>query len=338
MNVRSSQSRLRSVATTVAVAVTLTLAAAAGCDGRKEPDLPSVQEKLRESHVYGQAKLRIGVATDEPLMGDLRNGQHVGFDIEIGRYVAASLGYEGEQRLEFVSVATEDRIPALQGGVVDLVVSSFSMTEERKKLVSFAGPYFVTTQEVMVSTRLKDKIRTIEDLRKPAYKICTSGGSTTEAELEKRQVKALVVKDVADCVDGIREGRYDAVSSDETILAGFLATYPKEFEIVDLPFGTSELLGIGVPIGDPALRDLVAFFLQKSYQRAGTGRRARGRPRTTGLSAPGCGPRSASRSRSTCRSLSTSTTRRPRREHRTDRHRRPGSTAPGRRPARVPAR
>ncbi|MFY1618248.1 transporter substrate-binding domain-containing protein [Micromonospora sp. WMMD736] len=271
MNVPSTRSRLRSVATTLAVALTLTLAAAAGCDSRKEPDLQSVQEKMRESHIYGQSKLRIGVATNEPLMGDLRNGQHIGFDVEIGRYIAASLGYQGEQQLEFVSVATEDRIPYLQGGTVDLVVSSFSMTEERKKLVSFAGPYFVTTQEVLVPVRLKDEIRTIEDLRNPKYKICTSGGSTTEAELEKRQVKALVVKDVWDCVDGIRAGRYDAVSSDETILAGFLATYPKEFEIVDLPFGTSELLGIGVPIGDPALRDLVAFFLQKSYEQGRDG-------------------------------------------------------------------
>lgn len=74
------------------------------------------------------------------------------------------------------------------------------------------------------------------------------------------------MKTVGDCVAGIRAGRYDAVSSDETILAGFLARHPKEFEIVDMPFGTSELLGVGVPIGDPALRDLVAFFLQKSYQ------------------------------------------------------------------------
>ena len=109
MNAHSFRSRLRAIASTLAVALTLTLAAAAGCDSRKEPDLPSVQEKLRESHIYGQAKLRIGVATNEPLMGELRNGQHVGFDVEIGRYVANSLGYEGDQRLEFVSVSTEDR-------------------------------------------------------------------------------------------------------------------------------------------------------------------------------------------------------------------------------------
>jgi len=57
-----------------------------------------VQQKIRESHIYRQATLRIGVATKEPLMGDLRNGQHVGFDVEIGRYIARSLGYEGDQR------------------------------------------------------------------------------------------------------------------------------------------------------------------------------------------------------------------------------------------------
>ncbi|MEK8109034.1 hypothetical protein NKG94_37955 [Micromonospora sp. M12] len=53
---------------------------------------------MRETHIYGQSKLRIGVATNEPLMGELRNGQHVGFDVEIGRYVAASLGFQGSSR------------------------------------------------------------------------------------------------------------------------------------------------------------------------------------------------------------------------------------------------
>ncbi|MGC5050399.1 transporter substrate-binding domain-containing protein [Micromonospora sp. DT48] len=271
MSASLSSSRWRSMATTAAVALTLLLGAAAGCDSRQEPDLPSVQEKLRESHIWGQSVLRIGVADDEPLMGEVRNGVRFGFDVEIARYIAASLGYEGEHRVEFVTVSTEDRIPALQGGVVDLVVSSFSITEERKKQVNFAGPYFVTTQEVLVPNRHRGAIRTIEDLRNPEYKICTSGGSTTEAELEKHKVPTLVVKDVWDCVEGIRAGKYDAVSSDETILAGFVARYPKEFEIVDMPFGTSELLGVGVPIGDPALCELVAYFLDKSYQQGRNG-------------------------------------------------------------------
>ncbi|WP_320067732.1 transporter substrate-binding domain-containing protein [Micromonospora sp. RTGN7] len=271
MNQFLTRSRVRSVATTLAVALTLTLAAAAGCDSRQEPQLPSVKEKLRKTHIYGQPTLKIGVSTTGPLMGELHSGTYSGFDVEIARYIAAQLGYEGDRRIEWVSVATEDRIPALQGGAVDLVVATFSMTEEREKLVSFAGPYLVTTQEAMIPTRHKDTIHTIEDLRDPRYKVCTSGGSTTEAELGRHQIRVFVVKEVGDCIEGILQGRYDAVSSDETILAGFLSKHPKDFTIVDMPFGTSEQIGVGVPISDPALRDLVAFFLDKSYQQGRKG-------------------------------------------------------------------
>ncbi|MGI5212935.1 transporter substrate-binding domain-containing protein [Plantactinospora sp. CA-290183] len=270
MTETSLRARIRLAATTVAVVATLLLAAGAGCDSQQEPKLATVQQKLEESHIYGQSKLRIGVAAFEPLMGVLENGRYVGFDIEIARYIAASLGYAGDERIEFVQLLTEDRIPALQGGRVDILVASFSITEDRQKLVSFAGPYFVTTQEVLVPARLKDRIRTIEDLRK--FRVCTSGGSTSEAELGRHEVKVLVVKNVRDCVAGIRDRRYDAVSSDETILAGFRSLYPTEFEIVDMPFGTSEQLGVGVPISDPALRDLVAFFLHKSYLAGRNGR------------------------------------------------------------------
>jgi len=272
MTDESLRGRVRLLATTMAVVLTLVLSAGAGCDSQREPELPSVREKLKQTHIYGQSKLRIGVATYEPLMGVLENGRYVGFDIEIARYVATSLGYAGDNAIEFVHLATENRIPALQSGQVDIVVSSFSITEERQKLVSFAGPYFVTTQEVLIPIRLKEEIQTIEDLRDPKHRVCVGGGSTTEAELEKHDIKTLVVKNVRDCVDGIRERRYDAVSSDETILAGFRSMYPTEFQLVDMPFGTSEQLGVGVPISDPALRDLVAFFLHKSYLMGRSGR------------------------------------------------------------------
>ncbi|MGC4804177.1 transporter substrate-binding domain-containing protein [Micromonospora sp. DT233] len=265
MNQFLTRSRVRSVATTLAVALTLTFAAAAGYDSQQEPPFPSVKEMLRNTHIHDQPKLKIGVYTDSPLLGELRDGNYSGFDIEIARYIADELGY-GAERIEWVPVATADRIRYLQDGNVDLVVSSFSMTEEREKQVSFAGPYLVTTPETMVPNRLRDKIRTIEDLRDPKYKVCSSGGSTTEVELRNHQIKVHPEKTVGDCVRGILDGRFDAVSSDETILAGFLSEHPKKFTIIDMPFGASEQIGVGVPMNDPVLRDLVAFFLYKSYQ------------------------------------------------------------------------
>lgn len=251
--------------TTLAVFLSLALVVTAGCQASEEPGTATVQDKLKESGIQEKDKISIGVATFEPLMGMQRNGVYSGFDIEIARYIAASLGFAGDDKIEFVPIATEDRVASLQGGRVDLVVASFSITEERQKLISFAGPYLVTTQEVLVPIANRDKIRTLEDLSNPEYRICASGGSTTETELKRRGVNVLVLQTVRDCLNGVREGDYDAMSSDETILAGFRSEYPGEFEIVDLPFGTSELLGIGVPIGNPALRDLVAYFLNRSY-------------------------------------------------------------------------
>lgn len=263
----SARTRLaRALATFVAVTATLALATVAGCESQQDPKLPSVQDKIRDAGLNGKEKLRIGVAVHEPLMAVQENGAYSGFDIEIARYIATSLGFAGNQRLEFVPLTTEDRIPALQGGRVDLVVASFSMTPERAQLVNFAGPYLVTTQEVMIPVGMKDKIRTMEDLQDPQYRVCASGGSTTETGLKQRGVRVLVETTTTDCLNAMREGRYHAMSSDETILAGFRSRYPTEFEILDLPFGTSEQLGIGVSITNKALRDLVAHFLSKSYQ------------------------------------------------------------------------
>ncbi|WDZ85741.1 transporter substrate-binding domain-containing protein [Micromonospora cathayae] len=252
--------QLRSLVTAVAVTLTLALAGIAGCEGQQDPGPPSVREKLRESHIDGQPVLRIGVSAEDP-----ENGAFVDFEREIAKYIAKNLGYEGAD-IEYHPLNTEERITALQSGQVDLVISSFSMTEEREKDVLFAGPYFVTTQEVLVPRKLKDRVRTIEDLRDPQLKVCSSGGSTTEDELKERGIQPRLVMNVSDCVRGMRAGKYDVVSSDKAILAGFLSLYPEEFEIVDMPFGTTEKLGVGVPIGDPALRDLVAYFLGKSHE------------------------------------------------------------------------
>lgn len=267
MNQMSFPARWRSVATAVAVTLTLTLSAGAGCDSRRDPPVPSVRDKLEKSQIFGRAKLRIGVAGDQPLMSyQDKDGRFSGFDIEMAKYLAASLGYRGEGRIEFVPLSTGDRIMALQASQVDMVVASLSITEERRKHVALAGPYLVTQQKVMIPVALKGRITTIEDLRDPAYKVCVSGGSTTEQELKRREIRALVVDNVRDCAEGLRAGRYHAFSSDETILAGFYAEHPTDFEIIKLPFGATEQLGVGVPITDPDLAELVAYFLDKSFR------------------------------------------------------------------------
>lgn len=262
---RSTRARLRSVVTCCAVVSTLLLATVAGCVGREEPSRPSVQEKLKQSGIWGRPVLRIGVAGSEPLMGELDGGVYRGFDIEIARYLARSLGYDSDDDIKFVEVRTDDRLEFLIGGKVDLVVASLSYTEERAKLVGFAGPYFVTRQAFLVPKASAARLQTLDDFLTAKARVCSSGSSTSESELARRGLTVKLVKDLRDCIAGMRAGRYEAMSSDKTILTGFLSENAKDYQLVELPLGAIEQICVGVPLGDPALRDLVGYFLRKSY-------------------------------------------------------------------------
>ena len=264
----------RSTRTSVAVVLTLLIAVAASCENTQPPKRPSVSNKLVEAGLADHAKhpkLRIGVYVNQPLMGYVKAGMHRGFDPDLARYIAGSLGFIGNESIEWIAIHnTRDRIEYLQNGRVDLVFASFSITKERQEQVLFAGPYFITDQRVMIRAPLIGKLATIEDMQSDAYKVCTSTGSTSERLLLQRNVHATPLDTVGACVEGMIKGRFDAVSTDRTILAGFVSQHPRQFEILDLNLALSdaatEQLGVGVAKSNPALRDLVNFFLRKSYR------------------------------------------------------------------------
>lgn len=255
--------------TTFAVVLALLLVVVGGCDSRSQSGTPTVEEKIAQSTIAGRERLRIGVYEDSPLMGYIENGKRTGFDIDIARGVAEFLGYR-ENRIDWVRLTTPERVPALQKGEVDIVVASFSMTEERKKEVRFAGPYLVTTQEVMIPSRLAGKITELGHLR--GSRVCVTGASTTKAQLQSEGIQVETLNHREACVRGLLDGTFVAMSSDETILAGFQSRYPDELTIVDMPFSGSELLGIAVPHHDPALQDLIGYWLMRNYRDAKEGR------------------------------------------------------------------
>jgi glutamate transport system substrate-binding protein len=272
MTVNGLSSR-RSLITSVAVVLALALAALPSCQGVQPPRRPSVHDKLVEAGLADRAKhprLRIGVYVNQPLMGYVDGGVNRGFDPDLARYVASSLGFVGNDNIEWVAINnTRDRIQYLQNGRADLIFASFSITKERQEQVLFSGPYLITDQRVMIRNLLRGKLSTIEDMQSGTYKVCTSAGSTSERLLLQRNIRATPLDTVRACVEGMREGRFDAVSTDRTILAGFTSLYPGQFTILDLNLALSdaatEQLGVGVAKSNPALRDLVSFFLKKSY-------------------------------------------------------------------------
>ncbi len=268
----------RSIAAVIAVSALMAVTGMASCAEQATPQ-ESV-ESLREKSptLRNKQRLRIGVWEDVPYMYyiDPKTHERSGFEIELAKSVAESLGFT-EDRIDWVPVRTlAERQSALGQNRVDVVIASFSMTEEREKLVGFAGPYQLVPQAVLARTDRAKTLETIEDLRAPGVRVCTTNGSTSERALKDKGITPLPVDTNVDCVNGLKSGRYDAFSTDLSVLAGFLradreSSGKKLLEILKLGIAAEdERLGIAVRKDDPALRKLITYYLYRWY-RAGQG-------------------------------------------------------------------
>lgn len=203
--------------------------------------------------IKADGTIRIGVKPDQPGLGflDAATGKYSGFDIEIATWMAASLGVAAD-KIEFKSIPSATRETALAKGDVDLYVGTYSITDKRKKLVDFAGPYFITGQGLLVAKKNED-IKSEKDLA--GKKVCSATGSTPIQNIRENFPEATPVEfDLySKCVEALKNGDVDAVTTDQAILLGFASQEPELLKVVGEPF-TTENYGVGLPLGDTALR------------------------------------------------------------------------------------
>jgi glutamate transport system substrate-binding protein len=137
----------------------------------------------------------------------------------------------------------------LTSGAVDLVAATYPITGKRKQLVSFAGPYFVTGQDLLVRLTSKD-ITGPESLN--GRKLCSVPGTTSAQQVRDRFAQAVQLVEYPrypDCVTALLAGQVDAVTTDAAILAGYVTENPPLLKVVGKPFST-ERYGIGLRKGD----------------------------------------------------------------------------------------
>lgn len=242
---------------------------AAGCGKEGSPPVKGPQPealpvyhvdtafRLPDSRTWTSAKkrgyLRVGAKEDQPYLGekDPATGVYSGFDIEIARMMAASLGFD-PRTIRFKTIASANRETALQNGQIDYYVGTYTINDMRKKLVGFAGPYYMAGQGLLVRTDEND-IHGPQDLA--GKTVCSAAGSTPYQRIAADYPKAdLVAYDTYSiCVDNLLTYQVDVVTTDDAILLGFAAKAPDEMKVVGKPF-SEEPYGIGVPRGDNALR------------------------------------------------------------------------------------
>ena len=141
---------------------------------------------------------------------------------------------------------------ALKNGDVDMILATYSITDERKNAVSFAGPYFVAGQDLLV--RKDDhSINGPEDLN--GKRLCSVTGSTSAATVKKKfasEVQLMEQPGYAECATALFSGIVDAVTTDDIILAGLASASRGKLRVVGKPF-TQEYYGVGIKKGDTAL-------------------------------------------------------------------------------------
>ncbi|MEV2215680.1 glutamate ABC transporter substrate-binding protein [Streptomyces sp. NPDC050997] len=246
--------KLRKVtASSVAVLALALTATACGGDDSKDSGSSS----------SGGGKIKIGIKYDQPGLGLKEpDGSFSGFDVDVATYVAKELGYKPDQ-IEWVETKSADRENALARGDVKFIAATYSINDERKQKVDFAGPYLLAHQDLLV--KKDSNITKATDLN--GKKLCSVTGSTSAQNIKNDVAPKAQLQQrggYSECIASLQSGAVDALTTDDSILAGFAAQdqYKGQFKLAGLKL-SNENYGIGVKKGDSATVGKINTALEK---------------------------------------------------------------------------
>lgn len=204
--------------------------------------------------IQDRGKVVIGVKEDQPGLGYYDNvtKERSGFDVDIARWIAASLGFD-ESDIEYKAIASANRESAIVNGDVDYYVGTYSITDKRKADIDFAGPYFITGQGLLIRAGDTD-YQSLDELN--GKTVCSATGSTPIQNIKENypEIKTEEFDLYSACVENLINNQVDAVTTDQAILIGYAAQDPDNLEVTSGPLMTEEKYGVGLTKGDDVLR------------------------------------------------------------------------------------
>jgi glutamate transport system substrate-binding protein len=255
----------------VAVAATLALSAC-GSGSSTDGEGPSVATKptfaagTTMAKIAAAGKMKIGTKFDQPGFG-LKglDGKLSGFDVEVSKIIAGAMGVPADG-IEWVESPSKVREELIEKGTVDMVTATYTINDKRKLRVTFAGPYYVAGQQLMVKTD-NAKIKGPADLKANAdQKVCSVTGSTPSETIKPylASPSQLVLFDVYDkCAEALRTNQVQVVTTDNVILLGFVSKSKGTFKVVGDGF-TKEPYGIGIKKGDVKFCEFINKTLKEN--------------------------------------------------------------------------
>ena len=257
---------------TVVLVLVLGLAMAA-CGDDEEPagggaaeeaaQVEQFPENTTMGKIQAAGEIKIGVKYDVPPFGfkNPQNDEIEGFDVDLGRAIADKLGVKPN----YIEAISDNRIPFLEDGTVDLVLSTMTINAERDQEIDFSEPYYIARGRILVPQN--SDITGIDSLA--GKKVCTALGSTYEETLKKQAPDAdlRLVDSYSECLELVQNGAVDAVSTDDVILTGMII----QDDTLKLTEGeplTTEPYGAGIKDGDTEFKEFVDGVLEE-YKRDG---------------------------------------------------------------------
>ena len=224
-------------------------------------DLPdgSTMAKIRD-----RGYLIAGVSGDSYLLGS-RNpftGQIEGFDIDMVDQVAAAIFGTADGHVQLRVISAADRIPLLQAGDVDIVARNMTINCSRWEQIAFSAEYFHSGQKVLVEKG--SGITEVADLA--GKRVCAPAGTTSLDQIQEVAPDAIAVSAVnhTGCLLKFQNGEADAITGDDTVLAGLVAQDPYA-EVLAGEALTDEPYGIGVNADDVDLVRFVNAVLERAH-------------------------------------------------------------------------
>ncbi|HEY8653945.1 MAG TPA: glutamate ABC transporter substrate-binding protein [Dermatophilaceae bacterium] len=233
-------------------ALTLSACGSGSDDTAKVADKPTFEAGTTMAKISAAGKMKVGTKFDQPGFG-LKglDGELAGFDVEVAKIIAGAMGVKAEN-IEWVESPSKLREELIEKGTVDLVAATYTINDKRKERITFAGPYYVAGQQLMVKSA-NTKITGPADLKaNPDQKVCSVTGSTPAEQIKPflADPSQLVLFDVYDkCANSLRTDQVQVVTTDNVILLGFVSKSDKAFKLVGEQF-TKEPYGIGIKKGD----------------------------------------------------------------------------------------
>jgi len=203
------------------------------------------------AELQDKGEIVIGVKFDVPPFGfkNPQTGDVEGFDVDLGKAIAEDLGVQPR----FIEAISDNRIPFLMDGTVDLILSTMTITKERDLEIDFSEPYYIAGGRVLVPEG--SDIQGIEDLG--GRRVCTARGSTYQETIKQQAPDAdlRLIDTYSECFELVQNGAVDAVSTDNVILTGMIVQ-DETLKMVGEEF-TTEPYGAGIVQGDTEFKEFV---------------------------------------------------------------------------------